>query len=146
MHRITTMNSFNLLHIFYLFVLNLNVGQPSMTISHTQNRFEIYLSGRVRQKVYSPEWHDNPATYEANLENLQLLRNTRILAPNQRSCVVGGKENKSIYKTHASAFHDNVTVSTEGIKFAEVAKVTKNVIVSKGCFPFIRFLHVRVST
>lgn len=94
-----------------------------MTISHTQNRFEIYLSGRVRQKVYSPEWHDNPATYEANLENLQLLRNTRILAPNQRSCVISGKENKSSYKT--SAFHDNLTVSIEGIKFAEVAKVTK---------------------
>lgn len=122
MHR-TTMNSFNLLHVFYLFVLNLNVSQPSVTISHTQNRFEIYRSGRVRQKVYSPEWHDNPATYEANLENLQLLRNTRIFAPNQRSCVIGRKVNKGNYK--ASAFHDNVTVSTEGIKFAEIAKVTK---------------------
>ena len=113
------MSSFNVLHTFlYLFVLNFNVSQPSVTISHTHNRFEIYPSGRVRQEVYSPEWHGRSATYDANLENLQLLRNTRIFAPNQRqrSCVISGKEKW--------ASDHNVTVSTEGIKFAEIAKVT----------------------
>ena len=111
------MSSFNVLHTFlYLFVLNFNVSQPSVTISHTHNRFVIYPSGRVRQDLYSREWHDRPATYDANLENLQLLRNTRIFAPNQRSCVINGKEKR--------ASDHNVTVSTEGIKFAEIAKVT----------------------
>jgi hypothetical protein len=95
--------------------------QPSVTISNTENRFEIHRSGRVTQKIYSLQWPNGSAAYDANLASMELLRNTRIFAPNQRSCIIREEEDEGNNKTRT--FERLVNASTAGITFKEIAKV-----------------------
>lgn len=104
-------------------LLNSYIVQSSVTISNTRNRFEIHISGRVSQIVDSPSERPNKsATYEAKLDNLELLRNTRILASNRGPCIISGEESHSPgNQTRASDRNGNTF--TKRITFVEIAKV-----------------------
>ena len=112
------MDEFGLVFVFLLFAST--TAQSFVTISHTHSRFEIHQSGKVTQRIYA---QNDSVTYDASLESLQLLRNTRILGYS-RSCVINEQYGVGSNKTRSS--HQNVKVSTERVTFSEVAKVTRS--------------------
>jgi hypothetical protein len=114
------MDEFKLIYVFLLF--GSTITQSFVTISTTHSRFKIHHSGRVTQRIYTSQQPNGSVEYEADLENMRLLRDTRILAHNRRSCVVNAQNAAGSGKPRS---HGNVSMSTKRVIFHEVAKVTR---------------------
>ena len=108
--------------LFLLMLLNLMIVQSSVTISKTHNRFEIHVSGKVTQSVYDLDKANKSVAFEASLDHMQLLRNARIFAPNQSSCIVREPEDAGANYKDRKVQRD-VNASLEGISFEETAEV-----------------------
>ena len=101
--------------VFILF--NSIIAQPFMDALNPHHHFYVYPSGGVTKYYNSSEW---PSDYEEDLNNLQLLRGTRILTLNRSSCVLRTPEDKELYEAKTTRKNS----SSGGIRFAEIAKVT----------------------